>query len=89
MNRLTVLILIAAAFPALAEDVPSGKDLYRDNCVECHGDTAQGDDDISPDIRGATRTQLERALPGFDQMPEFAFTDAEVVALKDYLAVLE
>ncbi len=89
MKRLAILILMMTLLPAWSGDAPSGKDLYLDNCVDCHGDDAEGDDQASPDIRGATRTQLDRALPGFDQMPEFEFTEAEIVAVQGYLEALE
>ncbi|WP_170844560.1 hypothetical protein [Aliiruegeria lutimaris] len=50
---------------------------------------ARRDDDAAPDIRGANRSALDRALPGFDQMPEFDFTEEEIQALQAYLRDLD
>ena len=74
--------------PAGAGDARLGQQLYVDNCVDCHGETGEGDD-RTPDIRGAPRAALARALPGFDEMPEFDFTDAEVESLRAYLDALD
>ncbi|WP_068310049.1 c-type cytochrome [Aliiruegeria sabulilitoris] len=90
MRRLTLTLLLLSAAGALtAQEAPSGKWLYTENCVDCHGEDAEGDDDAAPDIRGANRSALDRALPGFDQMPEFDFTEDEIRALQAYLKDLE
>jgi mono/diheme cytochrome c family protein len=88
-SLIPLALLIAGASAGWAGDLPSGRVLYVENCAECHGATGEGDDGVAPDIRGANRTALDRALPGFDQMPEFDLTEEEVRALHAYLQALD
>ncbi|MEZ5715779.1 MAG: cytochrome c [Paracoccaceae bacterium] len=90
MLRLTtaLALLLTAASPAQPGDATLGQALFVRNCIDCHGPTAEGDD-TAPDIRGASRVMLDRALPGLDQMPEFDFSEHEIEALRAYLATLD
>lgn len=37
-----ILLASLSGFPAGAQDVDAGKDLYKKNCRQCHGPTAKG-----------------------------------------------
>lgn len=42
LATLAALAALAAPLPAAAQDAEAGRDLYRQNCVACHGPTAGG-----------------------------------------------
>ncbi|SDJ78483.1 hypothetical protein [Aliiruegeria lutimaris] len=42
MRRLTLTLLLLAAAGALtAQEAPSGKWLYTENCIDCHGEAGE------------------------------------------------
>ncbi len=89
-------ILFLATRIEAADQVAAGRQLVQDSCGQCH---ATGRDDASPHPRVRPLRSIAAAGPnamletlrrtgivaGHDEMPEFAFTDAEATALLSYL----
>ena len=86
-------LLIAAAWgfaaailpaSALANPADRGADLYRANCMRCHGPTAQ--DAPAGDIRRLSRSTVTGAVRGGPgRMPTFALTDEDIGAILAWL----
>ncbi|SFC66662.1 c-type cytochrome [Tropicimonas isoalkanivorans] len=81
-------ILVLCCGAAQADDTAQGESIYRDNCIDCHMEHAEGDG-MAPDIRGVPRNSLRRAMGGFDAMPEFELSKGDVAELLSYLHSLK
>lgn len=84
-----ILWSIAFAGPAAAEDgspTETGRRLFADDCVACHGaDATEGD---GGDIRGVALGTLRRATRGIEAMPAFELSEADLIAVAAWLASL-
>jgi cytochrome c553 len=82
-------------------DLEHGAQLYKDNCVRCHGETGEGNDEkFYPRIQGQHYTYLKRqyewiragkrrnANPDMVKQIE-NFTDADEIAVLDYVSRLK
>lgn len=86
------LLLAVITGPALAQDPAGGdaafgRELYESLCIQCHHESALGDD-RAPDIRGATIPAIRRGTSGMDSMQDFYFEDEDIAAMHAYLATL-
>ncbi|MBN2629682.1 MAG: cytochrome c [Rhodobacteraceae bacterium] len=65
-----------------------GRLLFETNCVACHG--ADANEGKSGDIRDVDfRTVRKATGGGYEDMPEFSLTDAEMQAIVSYLNALK
>ena len=87
---LAVLALALGTAPLCAQEadlLATGKTLFSENCVECHG--KDGSEGSGGDIRGSDlRTVKKMTKGGVEDMPEFEFTQEELEAIVAYLASL-
>ena len=86
--RPALFALCALPCGAWGDPLAEGRALYDENCAACHMEDGSGSD-LEPDIRGAPRGMVKRALGGMDSMPEFDFTEAELDSLLAYLDALD
>lgn len=49
---LTAALLLAAAAPAMAQDVPPGQRVFRTQCGACHNADAGGRNAVGPNLHG-------------------------------------
>jgi cytochrome c1 len=57
--------------PSIAGDAVRGESWYKFNCQQCHGVDAVGQDGKGPNIQNVTADQVQAALDGQNDHPEF------------------
>lgn len=87
IRALPVVLLPGFAMAANNGQLAAGSALFAAKCQECHG--AMAEDGAGGDIRGATASEIARAVRGFEQMPPLELTEAEITAIAAYLRHLE
>lgn len=69
---LAALGILAAAYPAMAQDADKGKEIYQTVCSACHGPDPSQDGPLGPAITGSSKELLEARVlraeypPGYD-----------------------
>jgi cytochrome c len=97
---LAVTLLLAAAYPAAAQDVKRGEELLTRDCSHCHavGRTGDSPNKEAPAFRTLAQRypieSLEEALgegimSGHPDMPEFQFDADDVGAIIAYLKSIQ
>lgn len=83
------------------DDLAHGEQLYKDNCVRCHGETGEGDNEkFYPRVQGQHYNYLKRQYDWIKEgkrrnaNPEMVkqiqgFTDKDTIAVLDYVSRLK
>jgi cytochrome c len=72
--------------PVIAGDAVRGESWYKFNCQQCHGVDALGLEGRGPNIQNVTAAQIQAAVDGQNDHPEFAGpSDQDVLDIAAYL----
>lgn len=72
--------------PAIPGDAVRGASWYKFNCQQCHGVDALGQEGRGPNIQNVTGVQVQAALDGQNDHPEFTGpSDQDVLDIAAYL----
>ena len=86
------LVALLSALAAPAADINKGKEVYRDHCANCHGDTGRPEFPDAPNLRrgeGLSKSDVELARDlknGIMGMPAYrgVLTEQEILDVVAY-----
>ena len=100
---LAIYAFLNYCFPTKAEENAQGHELFKQNCVVCHGEKGEGDGPAAPGLYPRPRNLVKGSFimgdsveaiantinNGFNQMPSFSnLTDDERHAIARYVKAL-